>query len=141
MGKVLCATRGGEASYRTQDAAIALAKERGDELAFLFVVSVSFLKRSRRAVRPEVVVAEITRMGEFLLQMARERAEAQGMDAGVLLRCGHLQEALKAAALEHRADLLVLGTPAGDEGVYALRELKNLAANIETETGIHVIIL
>ena len=141
MGRVLCATRGGKASYRTQDAAIALAKERGDELAFLFVVDVCFLKRSRRAVRPEVVIAEMTRMGEFLLQMARERAESQGMDADVLLHCGHLREALKAAAREHRADLLVLGKPAGDESVYALRELKDLAASIETETEIQVIIL
>jgi hypothetical protein len=38
MGKTLCATRGGEASYRTQDAAIALAKERGDELVFLSLI-------------------------------------------------------------------------------------------------------
>ncbi|NIV33380.1 MAG: universal stress protein [Anaerolineae bacterium] len=141
MGRVLCATRGGKASYRTQDAAIALAKERGDELAFLFVVDVGFLKRSRRAVRPEVVTAEMTRMGEFLLQMARERAESQGMDTGVLLRCGHLQEALKAAALEHRADLLVLGRPAGDESAYAFKELENLAADIGSETGIEVLIL
>ena len=29
MGKLLCATRGGRASYRTQDAAIALANNRG----------------------------------------------------------------------------------------------------------------
>jgi nucleotide-binding universal stress UspA family protein len=141
MGRVLCATRGGKASYRTQDAAIALAKERGDELAFLFVVDVCFLKRSRRAVRPEVVIAEMTRMGEFLLQMARERAAVQGLAADVLLRCGRLRAELKTAVREHTADLLVLGKPAGDESVYALRELKDLAANIETETGIQVIIL
>ena len=141
MGRVLCATRGGKASYRTQDAAIALAKERGDELAFLFVVDVCFLKRSRRAVRPEVVIAEMTRMGEFLLQMARERADSQGMDADVLLRCGHLRAELKTAVHEHKADLLVLGKPAGDESAYAFRDVKNLAANIETETGIQVVIL
>jgi hypothetical protein len=40
MGKILCATRGGEASYRIQDAAIALAKERGDTLLFLYAESV-----------------------------------------------------------------------------------------------------
>ena len=31
MGIIICATRGGEASERTQEAAIQLAKERGDE--------------------------------------------------------------------------------------------------------------
>jgi nucleotide-binding universal stress UspA family protein len=141
MGRVLCATRGGKASYRTQDAAIALAKERNDELAFLFVVDVHFLKRSRRAVRPEVVIAEVTKMGEFLLQLAQERAGAQGIAADVILRCGHLRETLKEAARDYGADLLVLGKPAGDESAYALKELENLAANIEAETGIRVVIL
>ncbi|HIQ01546.1 MAG TPA: hypothetical protein EYH30_05385, partial [Anaerolineales bacterium] len=46
MGKILCATRGGEASYRTQDAAIALARERGDSLIFLYVVDTHFLDRT-----------------------------------------------------------------------------------------------
>ena len=43
MGRILCPTRGGEGSYRTQDAAIAMAKERGDELVFLYVVDLDFL--------------------------------------------------------------------------------------------------
>jgi hypothetical protein len=73
--------------------------------------------------------------------MARERAAVQGLAADVLLRCGRLRAELKTAVREHTADLLVLGKPAGDESVYALRELKDLAANIETETGIQVIIL
>jgi hypothetical protein len=47
---------------------------------------------------------------------------------------GYLRVELKAAVREHKADLLVLGKPAGDDSVYALRELKNLAANIEAET-------
>jgi len=141
MGKVLCATRGGEASYRTQDAAIALVKERGDQLAFLFVVDVCFLKRSRRAVRPDVVAAEITRMGEFLLQMAQERAERQGVAADIILRRGHLRETLNAAIREHKTDVLVLGKPAGDESALAFEELKNLATDIEARTGIQVIIL
>jgi hypothetical protein len=54
---------------------------------------------------------------------------------------GYLRAELEAAVREHKAGLLVLGKPAGDESVYALRELKNLAANIEAETGIRVIIL
>jgi nucleotide-binding universal stress UspA family protein len=141
MGKVLCATRGGKASYRTQDAAIALAKERGDELAFLFVVDVCFLRRSRRAVRPDVVAAEMAKMGEFLLQMAQERAAAQGTVAGVSLRCGHLRAQLKAAVREEEADLLVLGKPARDESAYALEQLQNLAAEIEAETKARVDIL
>jgi nucleotide-binding universal stress UspA family protein len=141
MGRILCATRGGKASYRTQDAAIALAKERGDELSFLFVVDVDFLKRSRRAMRPDVVSAEMTKMGRFLLEMAQERAEGQGLAASIILRHGHLRAELKAAVREHKADRLVLGKPAGDESAYALKELKDLAADIEAETQVQVNIL
>jgi nucleotide-binding universal stress UspA family protein len=121
--------------------AIALVKERGDELAFLFVVDVRFLKRSRRAVRPEVVATEMTRMGEFLLQMAQERAARQGVAAGMILRRGHLSETLNVAVQEHEADVLVLGKPAGDESAYSLKSLRALAADIEGETGIDVMIL
>ena len=85
MGKILCATRGGEASYRTQDAAIALAQERGDELLFLFVVDIQFLDRTAHAVRPDIVSAEMEKMGEFLLAMAQERAEKQGVTASFIL--------------------------------------------------------
>ena len=72
MGRILCATRGGEASYRTQDAAIALARERGDELVFLYVVNISFLDTISRAVRPDTVSTELEKMGEFLLLMAQD---------------------------------------------------------------------
>ena len=58
MGKILCATRGGEASYRTQDAAVALAKEQGDELLFLFVVNLGFLDRTARAIRNLIAATE-----------------------------------------------------------------------------------
>ena len=81
MGKILCPTRGGEASYRTQDAAIVLAKEQGKQLVFLYVVDTHFLDRTERAVRPDVVMEEMTRMGEFLLIMAQERAQAHGIQA------------------------------------------------------------
>jgi nucleotide-binding universal stress UspA family protein len=80
-------------------------------------------------------------MGEFLLQMAQERAAAQGMAADVILRCGHLRETLKSTAREHGADILVLGRPGGGESIYAFKELENLATDIEGETGIKVIIL
>ena len=141
MDRVLCATRGGKASLRTQDAAIALVKEQGDELAFLFVVDVCFLKRSRRAVRPEVVADEMARMGAFLLEMAQERAAAQGVGAEAFLRRGHLHEELKAAVGEYGADILVLGKPAAHSSAYELHELEGLAAEIGAETAVQVLIL
>ncbi len=138
MTKILCATRGGEASYRTQDAAIALAKERGDELLFLYVVDIEFLKKTARGVRPDVVTSEMEKMGEFLLAMAQERAEKQDVTANYVLRYGNLRQELVAAAGDEEldVDLVVLGKPAGEESAFVLASLEKLATQIETETGV-----
>jgi nucleotide-binding universal stress UspA family protein len=141
MGTILCATRGGEASYRTQDAAIALAKERGDKLLFLFVVDTHFLDKTERAVRPGVVMAEMEKMGEFLLAMAQERAQKQGAEARYVLRHGALRDELKAVACEEAVDLVVLGQPADETSRFKLEALRAFAAQIEEETGIPAVIL
>jgi nucleotide-binding universal stress UspA family protein len=141
MGKILCATRGGEASYRTQDAAVALAKERGDELLFLFVVDTRFLNRTARAVRPDVVAGEMSHMGEFLLAMAQERAQEQGVTADYLLRRGEFRNELKAAASEEGVGLVVLGQPAGKGSAFVPADLEAFAAEIKAETGVEAVIV
>jgi nucleotide-binding universal stress UspA family protein len=141
MGKILCGTRGGEASYDTQDAAIALAKERGDELLFLFVVDTYFLNKTARAVRPDVVAEEMSHMGEFLLAMAQERAQKQGVVAAYVIRRGKLRDELKAAAREEGVDLVVLGQPAGKGSAFVPADLEAFAAEIETETGVEARII
>ena len=141
MSKILCATRGGEASYRTQDAAIALAQERGDGLLFLFVVDTHFLDKAGRAVRPDVVAEEMSRMGEFLLAMAQERAQEQGVAAHYLLRRGRFRDELKAAASEEGVGLVVLGKPAGTESTFVPASLEAFAAEIEAETGVEAVIV
>jgi nucleotide-binding universal stress UspA family protein len=141
MGKILCATRGGETAKRTQDAAIALAKERGDQLLFLYVVDIEFLQRPAMAVRPDVVTAEMDKMGEFLLAIAQERAAKQGVDAAFVLRHGQLRQELVAAARELDVALVVLGRPAGDESVFAEEGLREFAAQIEAQTGVEARII
>lgn len=141
MGKILCATRGGEASYRTQDAAIALAREQEDELLFLYVVDTGFLDKTERAVRPDVVAAEMEKMGEFLLLMAQERAQKQDVEASYILRRGRVREELKEAARDEKADQVVLGKPVGDESIFALEALQAFGVEIEAESGAKVLIL
>ncbi|MBL7183733.1 MAG: universal stress protein [Anaerolineae bacterium] len=141
MSKILCATRGGEASYRTQDAAIALAKERGDELLFLFVVDIHFLDKTERAVRPDVVAEEMSHMGEFLLAMAQERAQKQWVAADYLLRRGEFRDELKAAAREECVDLVVLGQPERTGAAFVPAALEAFAAEIEAETGVEARII
>lgn len=140
MGKILCATRGGEASYRTQDAAIALAKERGDTLLFLYVVDLHFLDKTGGSIVVDVG-NEVAKMGRFLLLMAKERAAEQGVEADTICRKGNVPEELKNAAREEGASLIVLGRPADEESVFQLADLEAFAAEIESETGVETRII
>lgn len=137
MGKILCATRGGEASRVTQDAAIALARERGDELVFLYVADLSFLNQT---AAPLVIDVEsrLEKMGRFQLTIAQQRAAAQGISAGALVRRGRLRAELAAAAKETGADLILLGHPGGREAVFDEAAIQTLAASLAHETGLEV---
>jgi nucleotide-binding universal stress UspA family protein len=141
MGKILCATRAGEASYRMQDAVIALAKEQDDAVVFLYVLDTDFLAYTERAVRPDVVATELEHMGEFLLAMACERAEKQGVMASFCVKRGKLADALKEAAVEQEVTLVALGRPAGEESRFQLESLQELADEIRQETGIETCII
>jgi len=87
MGKILCAIRGGEEGFRTQDAAIALARERGDTLCFLCVLDLSFMERWGQPSAPDTWGAMV-QVGQFLLSRAAERARLAGIEASLLLREG-----------------------------------------------------
>jgi nucleotide-binding universal stress UspA family protein len=141
MKKILCATRGGEASRRTQDAVIAMAREAGASILFLYVVDVEFLKLTARGVRPDVVATEMEHMGEFLLAMACERAAVQGVEAEPCVRHGPLVEALESAARDEGADAIAFGRPVGVDSSFSLTDLEQLAAGIEEDTGIKTYIL
>jgi len=140
MGKILCATRGGEASYPTQDAVIALAKEQGDELVFLYVVDMSFLKQT---AAPLVVDMEsrLEKLGQFQLVMAQERAAAQGLVAQAIVRMGKLRSELVAVAKEIGATIIVLGRSLGPDAAFEDAALQVFAADLQTETGVEVRIL
>ncbi|MCL7454242.1 MAG: universal stress protein [Anaerolineae bacterium] len=141
MKKILCATRGGEASIRTQDAVIAMAKKEGATIVFLYVVDVEFLRLTARGVRPDVVATELERMGEFLLAMAVERAAAQGVEADMIVRRGPLTQALEEVGQQLGADAVAFGRPAGVDSSFSLSDLEKLAARIEEDTGIETYIL
>jgi nucleotide-binding universal stress UspA family protein len=140
MGKILCSTRGGEASYRAQDAAIALAKERGDTLIFLYVVDLHFLDKMRRAAIVPVE-QEVTKMGQFLLLMAQERAAEQGVTAETICREGDFRPELENTAREESVSLIVLGRPADGESMFKLTALQTFAAELERKTGIETRII
>ncbi|MBN1202636.1 MAG: universal stress protein [Anaerolineae bacterium] len=140
MDVLLCATRGGEASIQTQEQAIEIAKERGARIIFIFVSDVRFLD-IYSAPRVPAMEDEMQHLGEFLLLMAKERAEKAGVDADFTVRQGDFKAALIAAAEEHGASLIVLGRPA-DDSLTTLDYLENeLSPAIKEATGIETIVV
>jgi len=140
MGKILCATRGGEGSYATQDAAISLAKERDDDLIFLFVVDVSFLNQTAAPLVVDVE-ARLEKMGHFQLAMAQDRATARGIEAQAVVRRGMLASELVAAVRDLGVSLVVLGRPMRQTAVFEEDALQAFAASLQDETGVEVRIL
>jgi hypothetical protein len=140
MGRIVCATRGGEGSQPVQDGAIALAQERGDDLVFLFVVDASFLNQMAAPLVVDVE-ARMEQMGRFQLVRAQERAAAQGVEAHAVVRRGRLRPELVAAARELDATTILLGRPLGRTAIFEEDTLQAFAAGLEAETGLEVCIL
>jgi len=137
---ILCATRGGEASIRTQKRAIEIAKERNAKLMFIFVCDTRFLEQYT-APRVPAMEDEIQKMGEFLLLMEKERAEKAGVEADYTVRMGKFRSSLIEAAKELNVSLVVLGRPA-DNNLTTLDYLENrLSPSIKEETGAEVIVV
>jgi nucleotide-binding universal stress UspA family protein len=139
----LCATRGGEAGYRTQDKAIALAKEKDASLLFLYVIDLQFLDMTAAPIVVDVE-DEVHDMGEFLLLMAKERAAKQGVSAQTVCHKGKVRKEIIKAVRKYEASFVVLGRPAGDNGdesAFQLAGLQAFASEIEEETGATVLIV
>ncbi|HEC23394.1 MAG TPA: universal stress protein [Chloroflexi bacterium] len=138
MGKILCSTRGGEASIRTQKAAIQRAKETGDELIFFYVVDVEFLAQADYAMRSDVVTGEMDKMADFLMAMAVERAEKEGIKARYLIRHGNFVKELEETVREEGITLVVLGRPADNQSAFKLATLQELARKLEEDLDVEV---
>jgi len=139
MGVILCPMRGGPQSYRNQDKAIAYAKKRGDSLLFLYVVDLHFLDKTAAPIVVDVG-DEVQEMGEFMLLMAKERAEGQGVETRTISRKGKVREEIKKVAQVEGVSLILLGRPGGEESAFHISELEDYAAEIKRETGIEAII-
>jgi len=143
MTTILCATRGGEAGYRTQDHAIALAKEKDAELLFLYVIDLQFLDMIAAPIVVDVE-DEVNDMGEFLLLMAKERAAEQGVSARTVCHKGKVRKEIVKAVRKYKASYVVLGRPVdeeNDKSAFQLAGLQAFASEIEEETGTNVLIV
>ena len=142
MGPIVCATRGGEASRRTQEKAIALARERGAPLVFLFVADTNFAQPSNSSLA-DALADELERLGRGLLYIARSRAEEQDVSAEMVVRHGAVRQAIEDFLREVHASALVLGAPGtgSEKKTFSPGELPRFAQEINSSTGVEVIVV
>jgi hypothetical protein len=140
MTKLLCPTRGGEESYKNQDAAIALAKEKGCDILFLYVANIDFLlyRRSHRTM--DFVQDNMDEMGEFLLTMAQERAEKENIAAITTVKHGIFSNVLLETITEEEICALFLGSAVGTRGHTTPKYMQNLVSLIQEKTGLEIFI-
>jgi nucleotide-binding universal stress UspA family protein len=107
---IVCATRGGDESQRTEEQATQVARESGAALTFLYVVNPELPEAYTAKFCLKLVNKELADIGRAVLEVAQRRAAAQGVMANTVLRQGLVHEEIAAYMDENPAvDLLVLG--------------------------------
>jgi nucleotide-binding universal stress UspA family protein len=142
MGPIVCATRGGEASRRSQERAIALARERGDSLIFLFIADTNFTHPANAALA-EALADELERLGRGLLCIAHSRAQEQGISAEMVVRHGAVRQAIQDFLREVKASTLILGAPGigSEKKTFSPGEMPQFARQISANTGVEVVVV
>jgi nucleotide-binding universal stress UspA family protein len=142
MGPIVCATRGGEASRRTQEQAIALALEGKLPLIFLFVADINFAHPANEAIA-RALADELERLGKRLLRIAQSRAREKGIDAGIVVRRGSVRQVIEGFLKEVNAQTLILGAPQSnsEQQTFTPDELPQFAQEIQASTGVEVVVV
>jgi nucleotide-binding universal stress UspA family protein len=142
MGSIVCATRGGEASRRTQERAVALAKERGAELIFLCVFDPSFAG-PREPAMEAALAAEQRWLGRALLGIAQMRAREWGLEAQAIVRSGPVLQTIEDFLRQVTADTLVIGASKAKpkRAAFELSQVHQFADRVRQDTGVEVIVV
>jgi nucleotide-binding universal stress UspA family protein len=143
---IVCATRGGEASRRAQERAIALAGEQGAPLIFLFVADISPISMQ---VKPDkdladVLADEMEQLGACLLRIAQRRAHARGIEAETVVRRGAVRPTLESFLREVDAGTLVIGVPEHEAEyppVFDRTGMDRFAAQVRADLGVEVVVV
>jgi nucleotide-binding universal stress UspA family protein len=142
MGPIICATRGGEASHRTQDRAIALAKEQDTELIFLCVVDDSFAGQLDERLAA-ALDDELKRLGRSLLSIAETRAQEQGVSARTICISGPVWESIEGFLQETNASAFVIGSSRSNmtDQAFGSGNSDEFAESLRQAVGIEVIVV
>lgn len=142
MGRIVCATRGGEASRRTQERAIQLAQERQVSLDFLCVFDPQ-AQGPLNETLAAAVVAEQRWLGRALLGIARARAKNAGVEATTEVRFGPVLATIEAYLRQVGASTLVLGQSNVDTALATFHphHVRGFAQQVAQDTGVEVIVV
>jgi len=140
MSGIVCAVRGGPDSRPTIEKAIALAKESGLALHFLYVVNIDFLDHTIRS-RVQTISQQMQQMGEFILLTAQAAAKVKGIEAQGDIRHGKVTQEINNLCHEVQADFLVIGRPKFhlEHSLFTEVHLAEFIERIERQTGAKVI--
>jgi hypothetical protein len=97
-----------------QEEAIALARDWGEALVFLYVADCSFLDKIAVGVLWRLAKKELAKMGRFILTMAVERALAERVKAEAVIRSGVLRDVLLQVVSEMEVTTIFLEHPVGE---------------------------
>ena len=132
--RILVAVDGSATAKRGLDEAIMLTKSIGAKHMIVHIVDDSAL-----ALNPETglaaapLVADFAEGGKEILEQARARTAAEGIDAEVVLHenfTGRVADLIAGEAKKWRADLIVMGT-------HARSGLKHAVLGSEAESVVH----
>jgi cation:H+ antiporter len=138
--RILCATRGGEASQPAHQKAIALAQARDAHLIFLYVFDPQVLQK----VATPIVISvddQMEKMLAYLQTTAQEQAFRAGVRARAIVRTGELIDQLIQVGREEEIDLIMLGRPTAESTVFGKERFRSLVSEIEQKTNIPVQVL
>ena len=141
MSGILCAVRGGPASQPTIHKSIQLAQETGLTIYFLYVVNLDFMSATASS-RYHTIDQEMIRLGEFILLIAEENAQSQGVQAEGRVQHGNVQEEIIKLCAELQADYVVLGSPRQTTNADVLGDerMQQFCERIATEGGASVVL-
>lgn len=141
MNEIVCATRGGEASRAVQMAAIEQAKSSGNPLVFLYVVSPNSVTDIEPGLE-DAVLAELIWLGKAVLNVAEDRAQSEGIEAGKVIRTGNVRDEICGYLTEKQANLLLLGAPrSATTSIFGDDPVERLASSIHESTGVDVAVV
>jgi len=143
LNQILCAVRGGPESRETVTYAIELALKSDARLTFFHALDAEFLNYA--TIGPlSVVYQELGEMGKFTMIILCDRARRRGVaSVNYVVREGNVRQQLLEAAIETRAEVMVMGRPTRSptRNFFKADEMEGFAAELANVGNLRLILV